>query len=99
MERAAAIALPARDFFAFEWTGNYPIRNWKAGSIATVVFVLAIVFVFPDPGAAQYEELVHAVHGAVSRCRWAAVGSVRSGALRARPCRTRRLFLRSVSSC
>src|SRR5260370_37344758 len=51
MERAAAIALP-RDF-AFEWTG-ITYQELKAGSIATVVFVLAIVFVFLVL-AAQYE--------------------------------------------
>jgi multidrug efflux pump subunit AcrB len=51
MERAAAIALP-RDF-AFEWTG-ITYQELKAGSIATVVFVLAIVFVFLIL-AAQYE--------------------------------------------
>jgi HAE1 family hydrophobic/amphiphilic exporter-1 len=51
MERAAAIALP-RDF-AFEWTG-ITYQELKAGSIATVVFLLAIVFVFLIL-AAQYE--------------------------------------------
>jgi HAE1 family hydrophobic/amphiphilic exporter-1 len=51
MERAAAIALP-RDF-AFEWTG-ITYQELKAGSIATVVFALAIVFVFLIL-AAQYE--------------------------------------------
>jgi multidrug efflux pump subunit AcrB len=51
MERAAAVALP-RDF-AFEWTG-ITYQELKAGSIATVVFVLAIVFVFLIL-AAQYE--------------------------------------------
>jgi multidrug efflux pump subunit AcrB len=51
MERAAAIALP-RDF-AFEWTG-ITYQELKAGSIATVVFTLAIVFVFLIL-AAQYE--------------------------------------------
>ena len=51
MERAAAIALP-RDF-AFEWTG-ITYQELKAGSIATVVFILAIVFVFLIL-AAQYE--------------------------------------------
>jgi hydrophobe/amphiphile efflux-1 (HAE1) family protein len=43
MERAAAIALP-RDF-GFEWTG-ITYQELKAGSLATVVFALAIVFVF-----------------------------------------------------
>src|SRR5258705_11710970 len=43
MERAAAIALP-RDF-GFEWTG-ITFQELKAGSLATVVFALAIVFVF-----------------------------------------------------
>ena len=51
MERAAATALP-RDF-AFEWTG-ITFQELKAGSIATVVFALAIVFVFLIL-AAQYE--------------------------------------------
>ena len=51
MERAAAIALP-RDF-AFEWTG-ITYQELKAGSIAMVVFTLAIVFVFLIL-AAQYE--------------------------------------------
>jgi HAE1 family hydrophobic/amphiphilic exporter-1 len=51
MERAAAIALP-RDF-SFEWTG-ITFQELKAGSIATVVFALAIVFVFLIL-AAQYE--------------------------------------------
>jgi len=51
MERAAATALP-RDF-AFEWTG-ITFQELKAGSIATVVFVLAIIFVFLIL-AAQYE--------------------------------------------
>ncbi|RVC09393.1 hydrophobe/amphiphile efflux-1 family RND transporter, partial [Mesorhizobium sp. M7A.F.Ca.AU.001.01.1.1] len=43
MERAAATALP-RDF-GFEWTG-ITFQELKAGSIASVVFGLAIVFVF-----------------------------------------------------
>jgi multidrug efflux pump subunit AcrB len=51
MERAAAIALP-RDF-SFEWTG-ITFQELKAGSIATIVFALAIVFVFLIL-AAQYE--------------------------------------------
>jgi hydrophobe/amphiphile efflux-1 (HAE1) family protein len=51
MERAAAIALP-RDF-AFEWTG-ITFQELKAGSIATIVFILALVFVFLIL-AAQYE--------------------------------------------
>jgi hydrophobe/amphiphile efflux-1 (HAE1) family protein len=50
MERAAA-ALP-RDF-AFEWTG-ITFQELKAGSIATVIFGLAIIFVFLIL-AAQYE--------------------------------------------
>src|SRR6202040_591942 len=49
--RAAASALP-RDF-AFEWTG-ITFQELKAGSIATIVFGLAIVFVFLIL-AAQYE--------------------------------------------
>ena len=51
MERAAAAVLP-RDF-AFEWTG-ITFQQLKAGSIATIVFALAIVFVFLIL-AAQYE--------------------------------------------
>ncbi len=51
MERAAATALP-RDF-GFEWTG-ITFQELKAGSIATIVFGLAIVFVFLIL-AAQYE--------------------------------------------
>ncbi len=51
MERAAATALP-RDF-SFEWTG-ITLQELKAGSIASVVFGLAIVFVFLIL-AAQYE--------------------------------------------
>src|ERR1700752_1718033 len=51
MERAAAAALP--NDFAFEWTG-ITFQELKAGSIATVVFTLAIVFVFLIL-AAQYE--------------------------------------------
>src|SRR6201986_162114 len=51
MERAASIALP-RDF-GFEWTGH-TFQELKAGSIATIVFALAIVFVFLIL-AAQYE--------------------------------------------
>ena len=51
MERAAAAALP-RDF-GFEWTG-ITYQEQRAGSIATVVFTLAIVFVFLIL-AAQYE--------------------------------------------
>jgi hydrophobe/amphiphile efflux-1 (HAE1) family protein len=51
MERAAATTLP-RDF-SFEWTG-ITLQELKAGSIASVVFGLAIVFVFLIL-AAQYE--------------------------------------------
>jgi HAE1 family hydrophobic/amphiphilic exporter-1 len=51
MERAAAIALP-KDF-GYEWTG-ITFQELKAGSIATIVFALAIVFVFLIL-AAQYE--------------------------------------------
>jgi hydrophobe/amphiphile efflux-1 (HAE1) family protein len=51
MERAAAAALP-RDF-SYEWTG-ITLQELKAGSIASVVFGLAIVFVFLIL-AAQYE--------------------------------------------
>ncbi|RWB56576.1 efflux RND transporter permease subunit [Mesorhizobium sp.] len=51
MERAAANVLP-RDF-GYEWTG-ITYQELKAGSIASVVFGLAIVFVFLIL-AAQYE--------------------------------------------
>jgi len=51
MERAAATALP-KDF-GYEWTG-ITFQELKAGSIATVVFALAVVFVFLIL-AAQYE--------------------------------------------
>jgi hydrophobe/amphiphile efflux-1 (HAE1) family protein len=51
MERAANVAL-SRDF-AFEWTG-ITFQELKAGSLATVIFALAIVFVFLIL-AAQYE--------------------------------------------
>jgi multidrug efflux pump subunit AcrB len=51
MERAAATALP--NDFGYEWTG-ITFQELKAGSIATVVFGLAIVFVFLIL-AAQYE--------------------------------------------
>jgi HAE1 family hydrophobic/amphiphilic exporter-1 len=51
MQRAAAIALP-RDF-GYEWTG-ITFQEIKAGSVALVVFGLAIVFVFLIL-AAQYE--------------------------------------------
>ena len=51
MERAAAAALP-RDF-GYEWTG-ITFQELKAGSIATIVFALAIVFVYLIL-AAQYE--------------------------------------------
>jgi len=51
MERAAAAALP-RDF-SYEWTG-ITYEEIKAGSIASIVFSLAMVFVFLIL-AAQYE--------------------------------------------
>jgi HAE1 family hydrophobic/amphiphilic exporter-1 len=51
MERAAAAVLP-RDF-GYEWTG-ITYQELKAGSVATIVFALAIVFVFLIL-AAQYE--------------------------------------------
>ncbi|WP_406858003.1 multidrug efflux RND transporter permease subunit [Alsobacter sp. KACC 23698] len=51
MQRAAATALP-RDF-GYEWTG-ITFQELKAGSVATLVFGLAIVFVFLIL-AAQYE--------------------------------------------
>ena len=51
MQRAAAAALP-RDF-AFEWTG-ITFQELKAGSVASLIFGLALVFVFLIL-AAQYE--------------------------------------------
>ncbi len=51
MQRAAAASLP-RDF-AFEWTG-ITFQELKAGSVASLIFGLAIVFVFLIL-AAQYE--------------------------------------------
>jgi hydrophobe/amphiphile efflux-1 (HAE1) family protein len=51
MQRAAATALP-RDF-TYEWTG-ITFQELKAGDIGTIVFALAIVFVFLIL-AAQYE--------------------------------------------
>ncbi|TIQ00214.1 MAG: hydrophobe/amphiphile efflux-1 family RND transporter, partial [Mesorhizobium sp.] len=51
MERAAATALP-KDF-GYEWTG-ITYQELKAGSIASIVFGLAMVFVFLIL-AAQYE--------------------------------------------
>jgi hydrophobe/amphiphile efflux-1 (HAE1) family protein len=51
MERVAANVLPAD--FAFEWTG-ITFQELKAGSVATIVFALALVFVFLFL-AAQYE--------------------------------------------
>ncbi len=51
MQRAAAAVLP-RDF-SYEWTG-ITFQELKAGSIASVIFMLAIVFVFLIL-AAQYE--------------------------------------------
>jgi HAE1 family hydrophobic/amphiphilic exporter-1 len=51
MERAAQTALPRN--FAFEWTG-ITFQELKTGSLATVIFALAIIFVFLVL-AAQYE--------------------------------------------
>ena len=51
MERAAGAALP-RDF-AFEWTG-ISFQELKTGSLATLIFALAAIFVFLVL-AAQYE--------------------------------------------
>jgi hydrophobe/amphiphile efflux-1 (HAE1) family protein len=51
MQRVAATALPAD--FGYEWTG-ITYQELKAGSVATLVFALAIVFVFLIL-AAQYE--------------------------------------------
>ena len=92
MERAAAAALP-RDF-AFEWTG-ITFQELKAGSIATIVFALAIVFVFLISGGA-IRELVDALHGSAR----GAAGAVRrapgaSGCAAGRSTSIRR----SASSC
>jgi hydrophobe/amphiphile efflux-1 (HAE1) family protein len=51
MERAAERALPAD--YGFEWTG-ITYQELKAGSVAAIVFALAVVFVFLFL-AAQYE--------------------------------------------
>ena len=51
MERAAAHALPAD--YGYEWTG-ITYQELKAGSVAAIVFALALVFVFLVL-AAQYE--------------------------------------------
>ncbi len=51
MQEAAAAALPAG--FAYEWTG-VTYQQLKAGSAATLIFALALVFVFLSL-AAQYE--------------------------------------------
>jgi hydrophobe/amphiphile efflux-1 (HAE1) family protein len=51
MQRAAAEALPAD--FGYEWTG-IAYQQLKAGSVAAIVFTLALVFVFLVL-AAQYE--------------------------------------------
>jgi HAE1 family hydrophobic/amphiphilic exporter-1 len=51
MEAAAATALPPG--FAYEWTG-VTFQQLKAGSAATLIFALALVFVFLSL-AAQYE--------------------------------------------
>ncbi len=51
MQRAAAEALPAD--FGYEWTG-IAYQQLKAGSVAAIVFALAMVFVFLVL-AAQYE--------------------------------------------
>ena len=51
MERAAQAALP-KDF-GYEWTG-ITLQELRAGSIATIIFILAIVFCFLIL-AAQYE--------------------------------------------
>ena len=51
MQRAAATALP-RDY-SFEWTG-VTLQELKAGSMASLIFALALVFVFLIL-AAQYE--------------------------------------------
>jgi hydrophobe/amphiphile efflux-1 (HAE1) family protein len=51
MQRTAAATLPAG--FGFEWTGVI-YQQLKAGSVATLIFALAFVFVFLSL-AAQYE--------------------------------------------
>ncbi|MDH7798404.1 MULTISPECIES: multidrug efflux RND transporter permease subunit [unclassified Beijerinckia] len=51
MERAAQAALP-KDF-GYEWTG-ITLQELRAGSVATIIFILALVFVFLIL-AAQYE--------------------------------------------
>jgi hydrophobe/amphiphile efflux-1 (HAE1) family protein len=51
MQRAAATALPAD--YGFEWTG-ITYQQLKAGAVAGIVFVLAMIFVFLFL-AAQYE--------------------------------------------
>ncbi len=51
MQRAAATALPAD--FGYEWTG-ITYQQLKAGAVAGIVFVLAMIFVFLFL-AAQYE--------------------------------------------
>jgi len=51
MERAAQAALP-KDF-GYEWTG-ITLQELRAGSVATIIFILAIVFCFLIL-AAQYE--------------------------------------------
>ena len=51
MERTAARVLPAD--FSYEWTG-ITYQELKAGSVAMIVFVLALIFVFLFL-AAQYE--------------------------------------------
>ncbi|KQT47397.1 RND transporter [Aureimonas sp. Leaf454] len=76
MERAAAVALP-RDF-TFEWTG-ITFQELKAGSLASVIFGLALVFVFLIL-AAQYESwsmpfmvllaVPLALFGAVAALQW-----------------------------
>ena len=81
MERAAAHALPAD--YGYEWTG-ITYQELKAGSVAAIVFALALVFVFLVL-AAQYESWAMpfmvmlavplALFGALRRCGCAACRS------------------------
>ena len=83
MERAAAEAALPRDF-AYEWTG-ITFQELKAGSVASLIFGLAILFVFLIL-AAQYESwtMPFMVLLAVPLALFGAL----AGALRARACRS-----------
>ncbi len=93
MERAAK-PRRCRSDFGYEWTG-ITFQELKAGSIATVVFALAIVFVFLIL-AAQYESwsmpFMVLLGGAASPC---SALCARSGCAACRSTSTRR----SASSC